>query len=487
MSTPQMTTAEALRSALASTITCSAQELQEAVGQLVVATSAECCPDAGPDVRSLSDPQTRTTVLLADRIPAGQEAAAVAREIERHHGRQAAQTVIGDLASELVGSSDGAAGVGLNGRSATLSILKQKQIGVSDLVLAADSLNPQIKVAIGTFEGTSGGEWVQLRLLHVLRGWGNDGHGRPDDTLVQAVYAGLGNYSDFNVQSIQKITAGDVAELVKETASALLARLNRQPLVENGLPVTWAGSDRWTFDRGAMPGEPFAFLDGDSESCVAAMVEVLTPGKPATYEVRRPGGSLLSQTDFPSEAARAAEERLAQENGVSERTPAQLLVLARGASDVALKGYSESVLKEAEQLLRGLPGSVRENNGMAVLKKALEGELLVLARGVSDVALKGYSESVLKEAEQVLRGLPGSVRVNNGLAVLKKALEGAEYLHHDLQDVSVGLAHLAQGKTFDGDENLDADADEAEEVVRPLWDGHENATTPKDASPSPGM
>ena len=101
MSAPQMTTAEALRSALASTIACSAQELQETVGQLVVATSAEC-PGAGPDVRSLSDPQTRTTVLLADRIPAGQEAAAVAREIERHHGRQAAQAVLGERAVELL-------------------------------------------------------------------------------------------------------------------------------------------------------------------------------------------------------------------------------------------------------------------------------------------------------------------------------------------------------------------------------------------------
>ena len=102
MSTPQMTTAEALRSALASTIACSAQELQEAVGQVVVATSAEC-PDAHSDVRSLSDPQTRTTVLLADRIPAGQEAQALAVEIKRHHGRQVAQVVLGERATELLG------------------------------------------------------------------------------------------------------------------------------------------------------------------------------------------------------------------------------------------------------------------------------------------------------------------------------------------------------------------------------------------------
>ncbi len=103
MSTPQMTTVDVLRQAVAETLSIDAQSLQAAIGQLVVATSAECCPDSGPDVRSLSDPQTRTTVLLADRILAGQEAQALAAEIERHHGRQAAQTVLGERANELLG------------------------------------------------------------------------------------------------------------------------------------------------------------------------------------------------------------------------------------------------------------------------------------------------------------------------------------------------------------------------------------------------
>ena len=102
MSAPQMTTVDVLRQAIAETLSIDAQGLQAAIGQLVVATSAEC-PGAGPDVRSLSDPQTRTTVLLADRIPAGQEAQALATEIERHHGRQAAQAVLGERANELLG------------------------------------------------------------------------------------------------------------------------------------------------------------------------------------------------------------------------------------------------------------------------------------------------------------------------------------------------------------------------------------------------
>lgn len=125
MSAPQMTTAEALRTALASTIACSAQELQDAVGRIVVATSAEC-PDSGSDVRSLSDPHTRTTVLLADRIPFGQEAAAVAREIERHHGRQAAYVVIGDRAEELLGSE------GTDPNEFLLSEYSKYAVGVSE-------------------------------------------------------------------------------------------------------------------------------------------------------------------------------------------------------------------------------------------------------------------------------------------------------------------------------------------------------------------
>lgn len=80
-----------------------------------------------------------------------------------------------------------------------------------------------------------------------------------------------------------------------------------QGLPEDALPINWAGSGRWTMDRGAMPGEAFAFLDGDREDAVAAMYEVQSPGKPACYEVRLPGGAALSQADSPAEAARLAQ------------------------------------------------------------------------------------------------------------------------------------------------------------------------------------
>lgn len=105
MNAPLFTTAEALRAAIASTIVCSAQELQDAVGQVMVATAAEL-PIAvafAPEERSVSDPATRTLVLLVDRIPQGQEAQILASEIERHHGRQVAQSVLGARADELLG------------------------------------------------------------------------------------------------------------------------------------------------------------------------------------------------------------------------------------------------------------------------------------------------------------------------------------------------------------------------------------------------
>ena len=104
MSAPQMTTAEALRTALASTISCSAQELQVAIGQVVVATAAELpeMANLGPRLRSVRDLQARTTVLLADRIPVGEEAKAAVAEIKLWHGLAVAQTVFGQAADELL-------------------------------------------------------------------------------------------------------------------------------------------------------------------------------------------------------------------------------------------------------------------------------------------------------------------------------------------------------------------------------------------------
>ena len=82
------------------------------------------------------------------------------------------------------------------------------------------------------------------------------------------------------------------------------------PVEAQAVEPDWADAARWTFDRGAIPGEPLAFLDGDSESAVAAMVEIQTPGRASSFEVRGLAGVLIAQAEFPEEAARLAEERV---------------------------------------------------------------------------------------------------------------------------------------------------------------------------------
>ena len=90
------------------------------------------------------------------------------------------------------------------------------------------------------------------------------------------------------------------------------------PELLSDVPVNWVGGSRWTFDRGAMPGEPFAFLDGDNETSTAAMVEIQTPGRPVFFEVRKVDGILLSRSEFPDEAAREAERSIENERSLPE-------------------------------------------------------------------------------------------------------------------------------------------------------------------------
>jgi hypothetical protein len=89
------TTPLLLREALYQAISCSAQELHDTVGHILAATvdGLPLGTKAGPSDRSVYDPETRTMVLLADRIPAGQEALAIAQEIGLWHGQAAAEAV----------------------------------------------------------------------------------------------------------------------------------------------------------------------------------------------------------------------------------------------------------------------------------------------------------------------------------------------------------------------------------------------------------
>ena len=89
------TTPEALRAAIAEAVQVDAQQLQAAVGSIQVASSEHIQrADIGDQIQSLYNSKSRTLTLLADRIPAGQEAQAFTTALAFHFGS--------DVATELV-------------------------------------------------------------------------------------------------------------------------------------------------------------------------------------------------------------------------------------------------------------------------------------------------------------------------------------------------------------------------------------------------
>ncbi|SFF34092.1 DNA cytosine methyltransferase [Paracidovorax wautersii] len=91
-----MSTPEAVREAISQVVQVSPIDLQEGIGKVIVTTRAELVgqgvdtsPLAGTRAKSFTDPNTGTTVLLADRIPAGREGAIFLQEMIRRHGRDA--------------------------------------------------------------------------------------------------------------------------------------------------------------------------------------------------------------------------------------------------------------------------------------------------------------------------------------------------------------------------------------------------------------
>lgn len=103
-------TIDSVRLAMATAISLPPQQVQHAIGQLLITTSAEH-PTAAPGARSIYDATSRTTILLADRIPAGRERLTVAHEVLRWHGLAAQPGGWSDaMASEIeawAGEPDG--------------------------------------------------------------------------------------------------------------------------------------------------------------------------------------------------------------------------------------------------------------------------------------------------------------------------------------------------------------------------------------------
>jgi hypothetical protein len=122
-----------------------------------------------------------------------------------------------------------------------------------------------------------------------------------------------GGYSEAELMEEKKPTIGAPTRIATEV----------KPMVKPGTIVPPESSrvtpeptpppgDRWTADRGAIPGEAGWFLDGDKETAKAAITEVedaRDPGR-ATYEVHSADGDLLGKFGTIEEAARHAEKAI---------------------------------------------------------------------------------------------------------------------------------------------------------------------------------
>jgi hypothetical protein len=109
----------------------------------------------------------------------------------------------------------------------------------------------------------------------------------------------------FNIQQTPKVGSREVpgAMVPPESSAASSA------------PIPPPGP-RWTGDRGAMPGEPALFLDGETaDTAKAAIVEMQDPRQPgrSTFEARLANGELLGSFGTEQEAARYAEQAVPQE------------------------------------------------------------------------------------------------------------------------------------------------------------------------------
>jgi hypothetical protein len=132
---------------------------------------------------------------------------------------------------------------------------------------------------------------------------------------IQAFNREIGNL-EFHLKHRGEAAAPAVAEPEKPKAKrARKAKAKQEqqrapePTRPSDMPSPPPG-ERWSADRGAMPGEPFAFLDGDSETAVAAMRETEVPGKGVIYEVHDTNGDLIASGSTEAEAARLAEQRI---------------------------------------------------------------------------------------------------------------------------------------------------------------------------------
>lgn len=107
-----------------------------------------------------------------------------------------------------------------------------------------------------------------------------------------------------------------------------------------------------------------------------------------------------------------------------------------------------------------IPDFLRYGLEAAVIPEWIRSPALVhLSKQLDEVSFGGYNQPTLQHARHVLKQLPPSTQVAEGLATLDNANKGAQYSHTALQSIAIGLRSLAQGLPYEGDQALIKHAD----------------------------
>lgn len=196
------------------------------------------------------------------------------------------------------------------------------------------------------------------------------------------------------------------------------------PPSRGGPEPVHAGGDRWTQNRGAIPGEPVAFLDGDDDTAKAAVIEVLQEGREGvTYEAIDGKGDLIGRFSTPREAATAAEKHVdgavasideaAHEAATSEVNDKPLPTEAQIEAGNYAKGHVR--LHGLDISIENPKGSFRTNYSRKSVEALLKKQVGKQARGQIQASLKHYDDGDLLNAVGVLRA---------AASVAKEGLDG---------------------------------------------------------------
>lgn len=250
------------------------------------------------------------------------------------------------------------------------------------------------------------------------------------------------------------------------------AELRPEPHEVSEAPVSPPG-DRWTGDRGAIPGEPSLFLDGDAKTAKAALVEVPNDKGEAVWEARIPGGRSLGKFTELADAAKAAEAHV---DKPTER---------RAAPRPVQSGYPESEvpdLKTVESDIAAVSTSLARMREEYAKKKAKDPssmDTLALAdRG------KAYRESLDKlqarkkelEKETPLDPTSMDVRLDRkkrDLAIKQSKAAGTVHLDQLSHDVESTRGKRIES-IFDGSKGTVTSAN-SDGTMNIVWDDEASA------------